>query len=125
MLFCVISGLAGAGLLALGANSLPALFSENDSVVSVARLFLLIAPLGYGGYGLVMAINATFNGLGKPMPGVAVSLMRTILLYVPLALVGQHLYGMVGIFAAYTAANIITGFVAYGWARKTVHKLCR
>ena len=120
MLFCVGAGLVGACLLAIAAGTLPAIFSDNETVIGVAKMFLLIAPLGYAGYGLVMAINASFNGLGKPMPGVVVSLMRTILLYVPLALVGRHFYGIAGIFMAYTAANVITGFVAYAWIRKTV-----
>ena len=124
MIFCVGAGLVGAGILALSAGFLPTLFSDNDDVVRVTRLFLWIAPLGYGGYGLVMVINASFNGLGKPMPGVIVSLLRTIILYVPLALIAEYYYGMVGIFAAYTAANVFTGFVAYAWAKKTVHSLC-
>jgi putative MATE family efflux protein len=124
MLFCVGAGLLVAGLLALSANALPSIFSDNESVIGVARLFLWIAPIGYAGYGLVMTINAAFNGLGKPMPGVVVSLMRTIILYVPLALVGEHFYGIAGIFAAYAAANVITGFVAYAWIKKTVRGLC-
>ena len=124
MLFCVGAGLLVAALLALSANWLPTLFSDNESVLGVARLFLWIAPIGYAGYGLVMTINAAFNGLGKPLPGVAVSLMRTILLYVPLALIGQHFYGIVGIFAAYAIANVVTGFVAYAWIKKTVRGLC-
>jgi putative MATE family efflux protein len=124
MIFCVGAGLVGAGILALSAGFLPTLFSDNDAVVSVTRLFLWVAPLGYGGYGLVMVINASFNGLGKPMPGVVVSLLRTIILYVPLALIAEHYYGMIGIFAAYAAANVIMGFVAYAWAKKTVHSIC-
>lgn len=125
MLFCVGAGLAVAALLALLSGALPTIFSDNPAVNRVGTLFLLIAPIGYAGYGLVMTINAAFNGMGKPMPGVVVSLMRTILLYVPLALVGQHFFDIVGIFAAYAAANIITGFVAYAWMRKTVNELCR
>ena len=124
MLFCVGAGLLVAALLALSANALPTMFSDNESVIGVARLFLWIAPIGYAGYGLVMTINAAFNGLGRPMPGVVISLMRTILLYVPLALIGQYFYGIAGIFAAYAAANVITGFVAYAWVKKTVHGLC-
>lgn len=124
MWFCVVSGLAIAALLALASGYLPTLFSDSDTVVGVAKLFLLIAPLGYAGYGMVMTINASFNGLGKPMPGVVVSLMRTILLYVPLALLGRNYFGVIGIFAAYATANVITGFLAYHWARRTVQKLC-
>ncbi len=125
MIFCVGAGLIGAGILALSAGFLPTLFSDNDDVIRVTRLFLWIAPLGYGGYGLVMVINASFNGLGKPMPGVVVSLLRTIILYVPLALIAEYYYGIVGIFAAYTAANVFTGFVAYAWAKRTVRSLCK
>lgn len=124
MWFCVGAGLLVAGLLALSANFLPTIFSDNEAVISVTRLFLWIAPIGYAGYGLVMTINAAFNGLGKPMPGVVVSLMRTIILYVPLAIIGRHYYGMAGIFGAYAAANIITGFVAYAWVKRTINGLC-
>lgn len=124
MWFCVAAGLAVAALLALTSGALPSLFSDTSEVLRVATLFLIIAPLGYGGYGLVMTINAAFNGLGKPMPGVVVSLMRTILLYVPLALLGQHYYDIAGIFAAYTLANIVTGVIAYRWVKRTVQRLC-
>jgi putative MATE family efflux protein len=124
MWFCVGAGVLVAGLLALSANFLPTIFSDNEAVISVTRMFLWIAPIGYAGYGLVMTINAAFNGLGKPMPGVVVSLMRTIILYVPLALIGRHYYGMAGIFAAYAAANVITGFVAYAWVKRTINGLC-
>ena len=122
--FCIVSGLVIAATLALLSNVLPALFSDNPAVVSVARSFLWIAPLGYGAYGVVMVMNASFNGMGHPMPGVAVSVGRMLVLYVPLAIVGMLFFDERGIFAAYTAANILTGVVAYGWARRTVRRKC-
>jgi len=123
--FCLGSGLLIAGLLAALSGVLPTLFSDNVAVVSVTRLFLWIAPIGYGTYGMVMVMNASFNGLGKPMPGVAISLLRTIMLYVPLAVIGRYWFGMAGIFTAYAAANIITGVVAYRWARRVVRHQCQ
>jgi Na+-driven multidrug efflux pump len=39
-------------------------------------------------------------------------------------LLGKHFYGIAGIFAAYAAANVITGFVAYAWVRKKIRGLC-
>lgn len=125
MLFCIGAGLTVAAVLAMASGALPTIFSDSAEVVRVGTLFLLIAPIGYAGYGLVMTLNAAFNGMGKPMPGVVVSLMRTIALYVPLALVGRHYFDIPGIFAAYAAANIITGFVAYSWVKKTVRGLSR
>jgi putative MATE family efflux protein len=120
MLFCVVSGLVFAGGLALLSKSLPTLFSTSAAVVDMASLYLLIAPISYGAYGMVMVMNASFNGLGHPLPAVAISVGRIVVLYLPLAFVGMYLFGAIGIFAAYAAANIVSGFVAYEWAKRAV-----
>jgi putative MATE family efflux protein len=122
--FCVGSGLILAGMLAAMSNFLPSLFSENNAVTETARLFLLIAPISYGAYGVVMVMNASFNGMGKPMPAVVISVARMAVLYVPLAIVMQRLFGVVGIFATYAFANIASAVVAYFWARNSVQTQC-
>lgn len=122
--FCIVSGLTIAALLAASANSLPSLFSESADVVNVAATYLWIAPLGYGAYGMVMVMNASFNGMGHPMPGVAVSVGRMLGLYVPLAFAGMYYFDAVGIFAAYTVANIFSGAVAYAWAKRAARAQC-
>jgi Na+-driven multidrug efflux pump len=94
-------------------------------VIDVTRIFLWIAPLSYGSYGLVMVMNASLNGLGRPLPAVVISLARTIILYLPLALVARHWFGIAGIFAAYAVANIVTGVIAYVLATRTVREHCR
>ncbi len=123
--FCVVSGLVIAVLLALVSSALPTLFSDNAEVIQVTRLFLLIAPISYGTYGMVMVMNAAFNGLGKPMPGVIVSLMRIAVLYVPLAIVAARYFDVIGIFAAYAIANIVTGVFSYVWAERIVKRQCQ
>ena len=119
-LFCIGSGLAIAAVLALTATSLPSLFSDSESVVRTASLFLWIAPIGYGAYGMVMVMNASFNGFGNPMPAVGISVGRIVVLYLPLAFLGMHYFEAAGIFAAYAVANILSGIVAYQWARRAV-----
>jgi Na+-driven multidrug efflux pump len=96
------------------------LFSDSAEVVGVARTYLWIAPIGYGAYGIVMVVNASFNGLGKPMPGVAISVGRMLVLYLPLAFAGMVFFDARGIFAAYAAANVVSGVLAYAWAVRTV-----
>ena len=122
--FCVGSGLLIASLLALSGEFIPGLFSDNIQVTSVARTFLLIVPISYGAYGMVMVMNASFNGMGKPMPAVHISVARMIVIYVPLAYVAEQFFGVAGIFFAYMAANIITGVIAYAWARSSVKDQC-
>lgn len=122
MLFCVASGLAMATVLALLSSFLPSLFSSSVDVIRIARLFLWVAPIGYGAYGMVMVMNASFNGLGEPMPAVGISVGRIVVLYVPLAMLGGYYLDALGIFAAYSVANIISGIVAYEWAKRTVRR---
>lgn len=123
-IFCLVSGIAIAVALAVLHEFLPSLFSEHPEVTRVAGLFLLIAPISYGAYGVVMVMNASFNGMGKPMPAVVVSVGRMAVIYVPLAFVGDHWFGIQGIFAAYAVANIISAVVAYIWARQSVQPQC-
>ena len=122
--FCISSGLVIAVILALLSGFLPSLFSSSENVIGVTRLFLWIAPISYGAYGIVMVVNAAFNGLGNPMPGVVISVTRIIVLYVPLAILGMRLYGIAGIFCAYATANILSGAIGYYWAKTNAHRLC-
>jgi Na+-driven multidrug efflux pump len=122
--FCLASGVVLAILLAALSDFLPGLFSDNDEIRRVARLFLFIAPISYGAYGMVMVMNASFNGMGKPLPAVAISVGRMAVIYVPLALLGNYLFGVAGIFGAYAVANVLTGAWSYAWARASVNAQC-
>jgi len=122
--FCLVSGLVIAALLATMSGILPGLFSDSESVQSVTSTFLWIVPISYGTYGMVMVMNASFNGLGRPMPGVVISVCRIVVLYIPFALIGMKLFGVAGIFGAYAIANIVSGIAAYTWARRAVRQLC-
>jgi Na+-driven multidrug efflux pump len=118
--FCLLLGLFIAVFLMIFRNLLPLLFSQNLAVIDTASLFLLIAPISYGAYGVVMAMNAAFNGMGKPGPAVVVSVARMIVMYVPTAYLLQHYYAISGIFMAYAIANIFSAVIAYKWANNSV-----
>ncbi len=122
--FCLGSSLLIAALLGVLSGWLPTLFSDSPEVTSVATHFLLIVPISYGTYGMVMVMNASFNGMGKPMPAVHISVGRMVVLYIPLAFLGDYLFGVPGIFGAYAVANIVTGIIAYAWARASVQEQC-
>jgi putative MATE family efflux protein len=124
LFFCLGTGLVIAGILALSAGFLPTLFSDNPQVTDVSTLFLTIAPISYGAYGIVMVMNASFNGMGKPMPAVHISVARMAVIYLPLAFIGERYFGITGIFVAYAIANIFTGLIGYTWARASVQEQC-
>jgi putative MATE family efflux protein len=122
--FCLGTGFFLALLLAGTGSWVSGLFSENPTVVGVSELFLIIVPISYGTYGMVMVMNASFNGMGKPMPAVHISVGRMMIIYVPLAIIADRFFGIAGIFAAYMLANVITGFVSYVWAKASVRDQC-
>ncbi len=123
-MFSLASSLVYGLVLGLLSGIIPTLFTDSTDVANVTRLFLLIVPVSYGAYGMVMIMNASFNGLGHPMPAVWISVARILALYVPLALAGATLFGIAGVFGAYVIANVISGAGAYLWARRTVRTLC-
>jgi putative MATE family efflux protein len=98
-MFCMACGLVIALLLAVVADFVPTLFSQNPDVTNVTRLFLWIAPVSYGAYGVVMV------------------------LYLPLAFLGRELFGIAGIFGAYAIANLLSGLLSYFWAKRAAHSL--
>lgn len=118
-LFCVGFGLLTAILLAVGAEPVMGLFTQDPRVLDIGRTYLWIVPLSNGAYGVVMVVNASFNGLGKPAPGVAISVIRMMVLYLPLAWIGAQLFDIPGIFVGAGIANLIAGVVAYGWLART------
>lgn len=122
MRFCLLFGLGIAVLLWLLAEPVTRLFSDTPSIVSVSVAYLMVVPISYGIYGLVMSINATFNGLGKPFPAVIISVLRVLGFYLPMAWLGQHFWGVQGLFAATAAANMLAGIVAFYWIRNQLER---
>ena len=123
--FCIALGLGLAVLLVLLAEPLTGLFSEAGAIQDVAVRYLWIVPLSYGAYGLVMSVNAAFNGMGVPMPGVYISTLRVIVVFLPLAFLGRALFGLQGMFAASALSNLTLGLVGFLWLGRQIRKVSR
>jgi putative MATE family efflux protein len=118
--FCVSLGLTLALVLFLIARPLTGLFSENIAIREIAIGYLHIVPVSYAAYGMVMSVNAAFNGMGKPLPGVVISSLRVIVLFLPLALLGRWLFGLPGIFGASAVSNLVLGTIGFLWLGRAV-----
>ena len=94
-----------------GARWLAQVFSTDPEIVKVARIYLWIMPLGLGFYGIIVVLNTAFNAQHRSERTLILSLIRILLLYIPLAWLGGHLFGIPGIFAGATIGN---GIAALG-----------
>ncbi len=117
-LFCLALGVVIAVVLGLSAPRLSRLFSDDAEVIAVTTTYLRIVPWSYGAAGIIMVVNAAFNGIGKPLPAVVISVSRMLILYVPLAYAGARLFGIPGIFAAAFFSDLVSGIIAYAWFRR-------
>lgn len=120
VIFCLGFGLVLMLLLMIFARALVGLFSDDAEVIRVAVLYLTIVPLSYGAYGIVMSVNAAFNGLGRPWPATVISVCRVLVVYLPLALSLQFFWQVAGLFVASALANILVAVIAIVWLSRTL-----
>ena len=110
-------------LLALLAPTVASLFSDEPEIIKITTSYLFIVPISYGLYGLVMSVNAMFNSIGKPAPGVYISTLRVFIIQLPLVYVAAQFYNLEVAFIFISISNIIAGIVGYFWIKKALSKL--
>ena len=94
--------------------------TDEASVADAAMTYLLIVPIGMGLMGITANASNSFNALGQPGPPLLMSVLQMIVLTIPLALLGNALFGFPGIFGGGLLAVIISGAIMYLWLRRNM-----
>ena len=123
-IFSLIWGAVLALVIAVFAAIVTAEFSEVAAIQDYANDYLYLVPVSYGAYGFVMTANATFNGIGHPIPGVVVSTLRVAVFQFPLVLIAAFFIAdMKYVYAASSLSNILAGIIAYIWVMRAVRDM--
>jgi len=96
------------------------MFSEQKQVQQTIQNFLLIIPISYGLSGIVVLINVSMNVLGKPKIALYINLIKLLALCLPLALIGAHFHGLIGLFISIAVANILAFILALWFLKKSL-----
>ena len=123
--FCLAWGVFTFVLMLLIGELVVSMIDDNQVVGDVARSFFLIIPLSLGFMGLMQVASSSFNARGKPMPAFIISIVRTVVVYVPLAIIADAYWGYAGIFIATATTNVVVGSVAWYWNRRSVTNAVR
>jgi putative MATE family efflux protein len=118
--FCLAWGVVTFVVMILFGSFFVSLIDDNPVVIDTATTFFIWIPLSIGFMGMMQVANSSFNARGMPMPALAISLLRSLIIYVPLALLGDYLWGYTGIFVATALTNVVLGAVAWQWNRASV-----
>ncbi len=110
---CLKWGLAAAVVLALLAPLFLPRFSDEPQVVDLARYYLWIVPVTFFGYGINITAAAALNAVGRPLHATSLTLLRMVVVYIPLALFLGQLMGALGVFIAAALANLIGGVASW------------
>ena len=118
--FSLLYALIAAVVLGFTGSMLVGMINNDPAVIEATHMYLLLVPISYGMLGVAMCASTSFMALGKPMPTLIMSVARMFVLYVPVAWVGNQLFGYAGVFAATAFANIAMGGIAYVWAKSAL-----
>ena len=109
-------------LLAFG-DAIAGTFSENPDVIAVIKLYLLILPLTYGAHGVVVLCMVSLNVLRRPRTALLLTFIRLMVLYVPLAFIGSHFWGLAGLFTGAAIGNVFACLFAWMMISKVASEL--
>ncbi len=116
--------LATVGLLVFFfRQGLVGFFKPNVATLPSALHFLSALTLGYGFVGMGVVASGAFQGLGRGLPYLSITLLRLVVLSMPAALLLSHWHGEYGLHYGPPLAAICTGILAAIWALRTVNRL--
>lgn len=110
-------------ILSLSAKSIAQLFHDETGVTTLVTRYLLIAPMGYSFLSINRISGSAFNALNLPFHAAGVSILRLIVLFIPLVLLGAKLYGITGVMFGIVCSSILSGIISETWCHKTVSNL--
>jgi putative MATE family efflux protein len=123
--FCFWSGICAMAIANLFAPQIVARFTTDPDVQHLAAFYLRTVSVSYSIAGLVMVGGQTMNALARPFPAAMISLARSVGLVVPLALLGQWLGQIHGVFIGIACANAICGALAWVVLQFILKQECR
>ena len=115
---CVIWSTVMAVLLALFAPQVAGFFTKDAVLIAKIIPYFYIVPVTIFAYGFVFVSAAGLNAIGRPIYGLIYTIIRSVILYVGLIFIGVQMAGLTGAYYGMAAANVIAGFIAFGWTMK-------
>jgi putative MATE family efflux protein len=97
-------------------------FSAEPDVIHYVTLFFWIVPFSYICSNLLRGWGSAFNAMGLPKQSFIMIVTGSALM-IPAAYVGHTMAGVVGLYIAIAAVNIVTGIVFHIWAWKICKKM--
>lgn len=100
------------------------LFSDNLTTITYGAQALRVISCGFVVSAVSVMVSGTFEGLGKGMPSLVISLIRYIAL-IPIAYLLSVIFGAVGVWNAFWVTEILAAAVSLIMIRLIFAKMVR
>ncbi len=104
----------------LSAPWLASVFTDDAKVARVLISYIRIISFGYGMMEVHRYCGFFLTGLHKPVCATVLNAIRVLGLLIPLAYLGAHFYGVIGVFAGRLATDLIVGSIGIIWVSRTL-----
>lgn len=98
-------------LFLFASESIIGLFSSDPVVRNAGAAYMKIMGLGYGFFGILMISSQSLNAMNKPLHSAGVTITKSFIINIPLALIGSRVLMESGVFTASLIANISGGLL--------------
>ena len=115
--FAVLWGTGAAAILMVVAPLLGGLFSDELGVQKELVTYLRTLPVAYPFMATVSICASTFNAVDRATRSTLLSVMRSLLLAIPFAWVGDQLYAFQGLMLGMVVATTVTALLGVRWMR--------
>jgi putative MATE family efflux protein len=109
-------------LFALFGKYASLIFNDDPTVVNISYLYLAVVSVSYGGMGISMSASATFSALHKPYSSIMINVIRMIVIFIPLILIGNYTFQLPGIIAGITISIFLGTIISVVWLKKTIEQ---
>ena len=105
----------------------PHLFTKDAAVIEMAAGYLRIIAFSYPFIGITIILSSAFQGMGRGLPSLVITMARAILIALPVAYyLAYHTgLGVTGAWVGIVASGAFSATVAFAWIEAYFRKLCR
>lgn len=109
---CVALSMTTCAIVVLFPRPFASLFTNNPDLLSVTAKMMPVFVCGIGIFGIQMACQSVFVGLGQAKISLFLACLRKLILLIPFALILPRFLGVFGIYLAEPISDIISALTA-------------
>ncbi len=102
---------------------LVALFNREPVFLDLASHGLRVAALAFAPVGALVVFTAFFQGIGRAVPAMCLSLARQVLFFLPALILLAHLFGVEGFWFAIPISDVLAAVASVVWTAAMFRRL--